>query len=830
MITKYEFEKLLDNMHLSRLNLDTQQVLYGHFCAHRMEYADAYAFLNGAKKRAIVSSDNEQWVRLNIIDLVQNHSNSADIELYKRIDEIDKKFKEFYRNNKIKATQTDNVFKTVRRAIKKQNDTFNRDLCDFTKEELDMIYNVACIYNSLNNTFGVNGLHEADKIITLGFAKSIENNKSLNKKLQRDNKFATNVDELLKSLTTANNELSVDEQFQPDEVKQLFTQTVCLLYTTNKLKADQTRKILRNYLDDLLELAKDRPEEKEFLSKVTAKSLILRAGSILMPAPTAIQESLELLMGKRAGELSLQESSRDQKNQEICKLYPNLHIEGFDLDKHLYMLQKRVTLIPKLSLQALATAQNQIIDGLAGGLIKNADKLSLQERTARLAKLGIKTDSLIHADNLSELVLANPFKKSEKQINFSQNINLFSKVLPVSDLQKLVCHNVALLCQPTSFVEGKINEIVNKNKKDMRKCKKELEQFVNSKFTLTEGVPYKTTRENDNLDEPDIEIEEFDVDDNKDYIDLNLSKLRAQVIDAKQNIHTPYVDTITAENYENMLYQELLTLSAYLDSKENLNKLNLAPDSLGGILSKINSGKAPQGINGAMKTKLLGIKKMMDYLNDTTSKKDGAERGVSIVKDKIDNRLSVLKSEIESTTTLADEMFLSDYTRNIDNDELINEYRQVLTLTRKTMEVTRSKTLLKSLMEDCEFYESKIEELAKQHKKVGSDRSDYRGFYADRANLLTEQQFLLDISNLLNEALAKKSDKKLSGKIEQSFEMPDKEKIEALKKIIEKRQRWYDDKYKNEQSRNGSHAKKVKTKIDGLKKELDRLESVNGNE
>ncbi len=362
MFQKYDFEKLLNNLHLGRINPETEQVLYGFFLAQGMKYQDAYTFLNGAKKRAILSSNNDQWVKLNIVDLINNHSSSADIELYRRIDEIDKKFKEFYRKNKIKAVQTDNVFKTVMRAVKKQNDSFNKDLCNLTSEELDMIYNVACIYNSLNNTFGVDGLHEADEIITMGLAKSIENNKKLNKKLQSDNKFATKVEELLKSLTSENSSLPANEQFEPAEMKQLLTQTVCLLYSTNKMKADKTREILRNYLDNLMVLAKDRPKEKEFLDKATAKSIILRAGSILMPSPTAIQESLDLLMGKRAGEMTLPKSTRDKENQEIVKLYPNLHIEGFDLDKHLYMLQKRVTLIPKLSLKVLANAQNQVID------------------------------------------------------------------------------------------------------------------------------------------------------------------------------------------------------------------------------------------------------------------------------------------------------------------------------------------------------------------------------------------------------------------------------------------------------------------------------------
>lgn len=787
-----------------------------------MEYKEAYAFLNGAKKRAILSRDNEEWVKLNIVDLVKNHSNSADMELYRRIDEIDKKFKEFYRNNKIKAVQTDNVFRTVMRAVKKQNQSFNDELCNLTSEELGVIYNVACIYNSLNNTFGVDGLHEADDIITLGFAKSLERNRRLNKKLRDDNTFVSNVEALLKTLTSNNGSLPANEQFEPAEVKQLFTQTVCLIYTTNKIKAEKTREILNNYLDNLRELAKDRPNEKEFLDKATAKSLILRAGTILIPSPAAIQESLDLLTGKRAGELVLQKSNRDKRNQEIVKSYPYLHIEGFDLDKHLYMLQKRVTLIPRLSIQALAAAQNQIIDGLAGGLIKNADKLSLQEKTIRLEKLGIKTDSLIHADNVSELVLINPAKSAEKQTYFAQNINLFSRVLPVADLQKLVCHNIALLYQPTSLVEGKLAEILNGNKGDMAKCKQDLEQFVNSKFSIIDRNNEKSAIVKSDPVLPELETEEFDVDDNKDYIDLNLSKLRAQIRTTKQNVHIPYVNTITPENYDNMLYQELVTLGAYLDAKEKKSKPNLAPDSLGGMLNKINSGKASQSVNGAMKTRLAGIKKMIDYLNDETSPKDGVTSGVSSLQNQINARLAVLESEINSTTAVADEVFMSDYNRGADS-ELINEYRQVLALAKQTMQATKSKALLKSLMQDCEFYEAQILELEKQNKKVSDGRSDYKNLYADRANLLEERQFLQDISSLLSGVWAKKSAEKQPDQIE-NVDISSVSKVEDLKMLLEARKRKFSRIYTTEQAQKSSRARREKEKIEEIKEKLEQLE------
>lgn len=823
MLQTYDFEKLLNKHHLANINPETKQVLYGFFVARGIEYKEAYSFLNGAKKRAILSKDNGEWVKLNIVDLVKNHSSSADIELYKRIDEIDKKFKEFYINNRIKAVQTDNVFKTVMRAVKKQNQLFNDDLCNFTSEELDMIYNVACIYNSLNNTFGVNGLHEADDIITRGLAKSIEKNKTLNKRLQNGNKFASDVEKLLKTLTTDNGALPANEQFAPDDVKHLLTQTLCLLYTTNKIKADKTREILRNYLENLKELAKDRPEEKEFLDKATAKSIILRAGTILKPSPVAIQESLDLLMGKRVGEITLPKSNRDKENQEIGKLYPNLHIEGFNLDKHLYMIQNRVTLIPKLSLKSLSTAQNQIIDGMARGLIKNADALSVQEKIARLAKLGVDTDRLIHADNVAELVIMNPLNELERRVDFSQNIKLLSKILPVSDLQKLVRHNIALLCQPNLVIESNVYEIVNSSKRDMNKCQQEMEQFVNSRFSLTDSNSRETSKEKGQHDVPVIDVEEFDVDDNKNYIKLNLVKLRAQMTAETQITHTPYLDTITAENYDNMLYQELVTLGKYLDSKETSATLSLASDSLGGMLNKINRGKASQAVNGALKTRLLGITKMLNYLSTETSKKEGTERGILQVLDKVNNRLSVLESEINSTTMLADEMFLSDTTRRPDNSERLNEYRQVLELAKQTIQGTKSKALLKRLMQDCEFYESQILELQEQNKKISDDRSDYVNLYADRANLLEEQRFLKYIAGILDGAVAKQPVEQQLDSAVESSDVSDTARIEGLKALIENRTR------RLKRTVNAEQARKLKEGIEKLQEELYGLEHPKEN-
>ena len=290
MLSYNEFRKLL-NIHRYRdIDSETEYNLYNFFVNRGLDFDQANIFLNGAKKRAIISSENEKFIRLNLLDLISQSSSQADIELYKRIDEIDQKFKEYYVSHGIKAVKTDSIIKAVNKAIKSRNDAFTHELSEFTDAELKKMWNVACIYNMINNSINENGeARIADDIVGQGFARSIEKNQTL----KIDEQLLSDIGGLLESLTTQSGSLPEREIFAPNEVQKLLKRTTSLLYTTDKIKATQVREVLRSYLSDLEVLAENRPDAKEFLSKATAKSIVLKAGTILARTPETVSEGLD---------------------------------------------------------------------------------------------------------------------------------------------------------------------------------------------------------------------------------------------------------------------------------------------------------------------------------------------------------------------------------------------------------------------------------------------------------------------------------------------------------------------------------------------------------
>lgn len=823
MLSISEFKHILSRHRYTNIDPETEYNLYNFFVNRGMEYEDAYTFMNGAKKRAIISSENEKMVKLDILDLLRNHSTQADIALYKRINEIDKKFKEFYTNNKIKATKTDQIMKAINKAIKNRNDAFSQTLYEFTADELTKMYNVACIYNILNNTMGTIGLHTADDIISMRFASSIEHNQTL----KINEELVKSIDGLLNSLTGPTAPLPQSEQFQPAEVERLLKRTVSLLYTTDKIKATAVRKMLKTYLDNLTVLAENQPKEKEFLNKTTAKSIILRAGSILVRTPESVEETLDLLMGKSVSQIasvSPQSITQDTIKQKCATFYPNLSIEGFSLDKHLYLLQHQASIIGSLNLRTLYQSETQLVDGLTSGLIGDPSTLSTIEKIDKLKLLGINPEALIHADNITDLIISNPLSSSEKQLNFSENIKLFSKVLQASDLEKVVKHNLPLLCQPPKEIETTVSTILLKNKNDSEKLKTELEKFINSPFTLLDS---STTAKNTHVKKmsiPTTNTETLDVNGTKEPIKINSLKITPQkATNVKTNKTTAPEVELNKDNYLNILEQELTDLSSYLTSKETNSTPALNADKLGGILHKINHGdNTPESI-GAVKNRLKKIDKMLDFLKQDSQNPDKTYKNISSILTQINDRISLLDLEIAEVESIADQMFLSDACRNLAEAEKINEYLSELDFIKTKKNSIKSKGLIEKYQNDETFISSKIAELEKEHKNIHANREMFIGLYADRTAILAEQKCLNGIS-----ALFASLPQQARHTTEQTKKPVNQEEIARLTQLIALKKRRFNEVYPSEKAKKSSYAKKWNAKIIALEEKLNSL--INSNE
>jgi len=817
MFTYKEFKKLL-NMHKYRnLDSETEYNLYNFFVNRGLDFFQASAYLNGAKKRAIISSENEKLIRLNLLDLISQYSSQADIELFKRIHEIDGKFKEVYRNAKIKHPNTDKVIKAVNKAIKSRSDAFTHELREFTEAELEKMWNVACIYNTINNKLNKNGENfETDAIIGQGFAKSIEKNQ----KLKLDSQLVADVEGLLESLTSKTDNLPDDEIFTAIEVQRLLKRTTSLLYSTDKIKATQVREVLKSYLMQLNTLAESRPETKEFLNKTTAKAVVLKAGTILSRTPELISEGLDLMMEKNVQQImeTRQENSksvRDKQKRELRELMPNLKIQGFDLDTHVYMIQKKTSLIASLNLLTVAKSANQLIDGLSSGLIEGANELSTKEKIEKLGDMGINSEDLLHADNVFDLTLSDPLALEEKQLSFSGNVKTLSQILSTKDIQKIVRHNLGLLCQDPEWVKNEINEILNKNRNDRSGLKEELEKFVNTQYKLNEPQAKSASSLRPQSQSTEIEENILDVNAEHDYIELDLFKLDSQ----EENLKG---EEVTQDNYLDMLYFELSELNTYLESKIKNEKPVLQAGSLGFMVNKINSGKYEDFDKGAIINKLVKVKKMFEYLQADPHKPSTINRTVQSLIDKIESRQTILGLEIQETESLADELFLADVNRDKNETEKYKEYLRELDFVKERKQKVKSKGLIKKYQKDEVFLENRIGELSEHNENIKQNREFFMGLYVDRSTQMDEDGCLEGIQKVLQQGIANTPQKE--GNAEICIDTGAKAReLECLQKVLEKNKMKFNAIYRTQKSKNSAHAKKWMQKIEELEKRVYEL-------
>lgn len=832
---------------------DAVDALCEFFDKRQWDENTAYKFLWAIRKRDIIAKADQGYMHASINKELIKNLEALDGFSYEKISEIDRKFKEVYRNNHIKRKKMDILFREVARAVKKYNDATNVDLYDYTNEQLDEIYQVASLYSVLTKTLGTDldkkGNGQADKII-LKLAQSIKKN---DKPIINEERIYE-IEEMIKAFQSPVSGLSDTEVFSNKELKQILQKTTSLLCASNAHKVNSIRLLLNGYLESLIELAdkENKTEEKEILINTSVKSIVLKAGTLLKGSVNSAKESIDLLMGNKLGD-SVRGGSKLSKEElretEEGRLLSGCYISGYDLNKHILLIKKQPTTITQLSASGFYSIEKQLVEGIANGLIDDASKLTFVEKWQELKKRGINPECLVHADNLSSLI-KKPLGKEQGREFFVKNIQQLYDILPGTDIQKLVMHNLALLCQPPELLNAEIRGIITENKNDLNKCKQALEQFVNSKFhiKLTEQKTNSAKVE----DEDGGPEQDIDIEDDREYVELDISKLEKlkKQLDLANRHGEPKTSApkVTKENYHDLLDNELESLTRHLQKyggsmleKPTVKYEAMAVNgTVGNLLMNMHSGKAPQSIIDQVPSRLRALRKMVELFKSDENFDINMADKISKLKGNIENySAGSLDTRINDTTNLAD--CYTDEVRQPRNLGILRERKDLLEEKKSTLLRLKSESSkwkdpavkemkekdLRTVEADVEKLIYDVETLESKYAKVKETKQFATEFYADRADLLVEQETLEIIAKMFDGITTKYEDKESKeedeGQIKQNPELEARKS--ELREEISKKERAYRTNYRTPDAKRGSAAKKLNKDIDKLKQELNDLES-----
>ncbi len=570
------------------LNESAKTELFDYFVEHRFSDQTVKAIINGAKKQAILTSD--RYIKfMDVKKIILDCNEKIDIELLKRINDIDQKFKQFYIEHHDDWSKIDILIKNSWESAVKTSGDVTADINNFTDESVETLYALACIYYAIsshtagkmaviNDQYGKSFIRVADLIMMKKINKlsaQILNRLSISYPNQGYKTQAELFGEFLDELANKNDGVADRDVFTSGDIIKLLNHTSSLVAFASKEKLQSARSALGLYIDRVLELSDDKPSLKNF----STKNIFLRAGSILAVSPDKLRNSVNLLLADKISNLKINSSSNSAsrgKLEYLQKIFPNMQIHGIDQNMHEYILQNRSSIFVSFNTNNIFDATFSIMDCLYNGFGLNTDiDASLLDKKQALENLGFNFEKLYHKDNIfdifpSSFVVPSNIANADKS-NFTQNISLLSKILSGKDIQKIMTHNFNFLIQNEANIESKLQAIFKKAK-NYAELKAQINEFVNSvirqKTATAESKVQKPKTTRTKLNKAKIEIDELNLDleelKNLGFkIEKDIQTVSARAKKEKQNnveISTPNINS-----------EELTRLEKFIEQNSNLD-------------------------------------------------------------------------------------------------------------------------------------------------------------------------------------------------------------------------------------------------------------------
>lgn len=860
-LTMNEFQQILKMNGILISNPAVVDNFYNFFVGQGMDYQATKKFVIGAKRRDRLTAD---WIKKDeagnittisysdakkqdlasrelarskayLTDAIKNHSAKADRILFERLAEIDAKFKEVYKARKqYKIPRLDVTIRSLYEAVKRHGQMKNEQLDLMLDSEIEKLYNLASVYSVLAKHFNEDpstGNRAADYVMGKRLSSLIEDREEI----IIDKNMEGRVDQVLTVLESAKDNLPESEKFTAQELQQLFKKVTSLVYTTDAAKTQGARLVLRAYLDELKLRAED-PKAKTFLNETTAKKIILKAGTLLAQNTEGLEEATMFMLGKTASEIKAKrgkkQGSRDTRREEFVKVFPGFKIDGFTIEKQLYLIKNNPSSLMSINLLNIVQANSDIVSLLAEAFgLTNAKTES--ERVIALREMGIDPEKLIHADNVVDLLQRRRASaRFEGKKDVIANIKFLTKFIPPQDIQKIVKHNYAFLYQKPEWIKEKLAEIYKKHGSNYKELKKEFENLVNSFYKFADKNGKVEKSEENKEDEKTATKDGVKFNNEKEHIYLNIFALTEELAKSERR---KVDEDITADNYRELLYVELAELKAYLDSKQQNKRYEPQKSTVAYELYRCGNETDNDQTRGAFKRKYNRLTKMAQLLINDATTPLGFVESMSLLKSGLDLRCERLKLLIAESESIADPIASNFKNKIMKNNESEKDYLEHIALLEKRIKEIKGSSRLKAkIAEEIKGYQSQIEEEKAAREKLAEEKQWMLSLYKGRPSWKNELKFLDSLYTLIatvgDEVNAKNKKRpqqktKNAPKVNSTEIQIKKREIECLEAVVRDNKQRYEQTYLTDRDKLGSHAKKWSIKIGEAETKLERLRS-----
>lgn len=491
---------LRDIFETQKVRINNKQLLeavYNIFIQKELSYDDAWGIVSGASKMKVLCRKDQNRVSIELAEFLEKIYSQNNVELFKRMNEIDKKFKEYlnkdlrelktegllekneYIEEKRKAfSSIDELIKSAWKKIKNVTEDFDERLGNFSIEALEDLYAYACIYDAIIKHTPTREWTDAEGKAYLRVADDIFMNGYL--RLQKPEELksvAESIHALLEAMTTFDKHYGQGERFSSSEIANILVKTPSLMNWVSAEKFKSIQGCLVSYVDELITRAQGTRFESA-IKTLTAKDIVKRSASILANSDNSVVQATNFLLGRTVKEIyKLQPSTRKSvSSDKLLNAFPDMQIDDMSLEDNLRLATKQASIIVHLNFKSLYTVVENLMDVIIATQYPKLDlkSLDITKKKELVEKLGVDYNHLITGKNISTLFRADVKKllDGQKATDMKNNIRLLAEYVNFDTIVNVMKNNINVLLQKDGVLQAKIDELLrqfpDKNSDDFK--------------------------------------------------------------------------------------------------------------------------------------------------------------------------------------------------------------------------------------------------------------------------------------------------------------------------------------------------------------------------
>ncbi len=506
-VTLAGLRDILNSMRLDITNDGIVEDIYKIFVYEKLSYNNAWEVLSGASKMKVLCKKDQTRVSVELKQFFDDIRTGANLEMFKKMGEIDQKFKQYirddlfeikkaglltgeeYRSEKLSAlSNIDNLIKSAWKKVKNITKDFDESLEKFTLEELENLYDYACIYDAIVRHTPTRSWTDAEGNEYLRVADNIFDNRYL--KLNKPSKLtetALSIQKLLDAMESYNEKYGEKERFSKQDIADILVKAPILMNISSARKFNANQAVLVSYVKELNELAKNSDLESA-MSNLSAKKIIKGCPSLIANSELATFQSTNFLVGRTIEEINdhCPSFKTAPDARKLVDNFPHLQIGNMTLEDNLRIATKQASILANINFASIYKVEEVLLDAIIGAKYpdQKLDRMDISTKQRIAKELKIDYNHLITGKNISTLFRTDVkgCLRSEKITDLTHNISLLLKYVNMQTIINAMRNNVNVLMQPEGVLEEKINNILKVYPLGSAEFKKAFIEMLNDEY------------------------------------------------------------------------------------------------------------------------------------------------------------------------------------------------------------------------------------------------------------------------------------------------------------------------------------------------------------